>query len=266
MTHSYVAYIDESGDEGIGNFREPGKRGGASKWLILSAIVYRFQNDLEAVRWRDEIVANMPKKKTRTLHFADMNHGQKLLTVKSLSALPVRCISVIDYKPLVPDSVFEEKNQHYFYLTRYLLERLSWLCRDLRPTVPEGDGRVKITFSRRGGMQYDDFREYLRHLKRDTQNDIRIHWPVIDIDSIDAKDHSKLAGLQLVDSVASAVANGLEIDIYGNCEPRYAETLKPITYCRKHNYFSYGMKFIKPLQELKPHLNEEQRRTIDLFK
>lgn len=266
MAHSYVAFIDESGDDGLGNYREPGQRGGASKWLVISAIVYRLQYDLEAVHWRDAITSKMPEKKKRTLHFAEMNHGQKLLTVKSIVDLPVRGISVIDYKPIIPDGVYTEKNQHYFYLTRYLLERISWLCRDLRPKVPEGDGRVKITFSRRGGMQYADFRSYLLHLKQDTESDIRIHWPVIDIDGIEAKDHSTLAGLQLVDIIASAVANGLELDRYGNCEPRYAETLKQIIYCRKHNYFSYGMKFVRTQQELRQHLNEEQCRTLDLFK
>ena len=266
MASSFVAYIDESGDDGLGNYRVPGSRGGASNWLIISALIYRYQHDLEAVQWRNEITSKIPEKKKRGLHFAELNHGQKLLAVKTISRLPVRGISIIDYKPLIPNGVFTEKNQHYFYLTRYLLERISWLCRDMRPHVPEGDGRVNITFSRRGGMQYSDFQEYMHRLKESKTEDVRIHWPVIDIDSIEAKDHSKLAGLQLADTLASAVSNGLELDRYGNCEPRYVETLRPIIYSRRYNYYSYGMKFMRSPNDLKEALNLDQIKTIELFK
>ena len=47
--HSYIAYIDESGDDGLQRFREPGRQGGASKWLAISACILRATNDLEAV-------------------------------------------------------------------------------------------------------------------------------------------------------------------------------------------------------------------------
>lgn len=153
MAHSFVAYIDESGDDGLKNYREPGGRGGASKWLIISACVFRQTNDLEAVRWRDEICAQMPDRKIRNIHFADLNHGQKLAACKILAKKPVRTINIIANKPIIPDGIYAEKNQLYFYLTRFLIERISWLCRDMRPNVPEGDGRVRITFSRRGAFR-----------------------------------------------------------------------------------------------------------------
>ena len=160
--------------------------------------------------------------------------------------------------------MYVEKNQLYFYMTRYLIERLSWLCRDLRPSVPEGDGRVAITFSRRGGMSYDDFRNYLRKLKADTSGDVRIHWPVIDIDAVDAQDHSRNASLQLVDAIASSFAAGVEPDRYGNCEPRYAELLKPVTYHRGSNYLSYGVKIVPKHEDCS--LNQQQMNFIEIFK
>ncbi|MCJ7997583.1 hypothetical protein J5N58_23635, partial [Rhizobium cremeum] len=132
------------------------------------------------------------------------------------------------------------------------------------PRAPEGDGRVKIVFSRRGGMSYDDFRGYMERLRLNSHEDIRIHWPVVDIEGIDAQDHKKRAGLQLADIVASSIANGVEHDRYGNCEFRYAEILRPIIYNRNHNFFSYGLKFFPPHHELA--LTQEQQRTIDLFK
>jgi len=263
MPHTFIAYIDESGDDGLANYREPGRQGGASSWLVLSALVFRAQYDLEAVSWRDEIVARMPERKKRVLHFAKLSHGQKLVAARELASRPVRAISVLGYKRNIPEGIYTEKNQLYFYITRYLIERISWLCRDMRPRAPEGDGRAKIIFSRRGGMSYDDFRVYIEKLHGNHQSDIRIHWPVIDIPGIDAQDHKNRAGLQLADIVASSIASGLEHDRYGNCEFRYAEILKPIIYNRKHNYFSYGLKFFPSHSDIT--LSEEQIRTIRTF-
>jgi hypothetical protein len=158
-------------------------------------------------------------------------------------------MSILAAKRPIPKGIYTEKNQLYFYMTRYLIERLSWLCRDLRPRVPEGDGRVAIAFSRRGGMSYDAFRDYLRRLKASNDGDVKIAWPVIDIDGVDAKDHSSSASLQLVDAIASSIACAVEPNPYGSCELRYAEILKPITYQRKGNYLSYGVKVVPKTEE-----------------
>jgi hypothetical protein len=265
MGHSYVAFIDESGDDGLGRpFRAIGKRGGSSHWLVISALLFRQTHSLDAVGWRDEISARMPDRRSRTLHFTKLNHGQKLVAVQTIASKPVRALSVIAAKKPIPPHVYREKNQLYFYLTRYLVERLSWLCRDLRPKVPEGDGRVAITFSRRGGMSYDGFQEYLTRLKADRNGEVRIHWPVLDIGAVSAADHDKNASLQLADAVASAFAAGFEPDIYGNCEPRYAEIPKPVTYSRNGNFFSYGVKMFPRAEECG--LDEQQLRMADLWR
>lgn len=264
MTHSYVAFIDESGDDGFKRFRSVGVRGGSSRWLVISACVFRKAHLLEAVAWRDEINALMPDRKLRVLHFAELNHGQKLAAARVLASKPVRVISVLAAKEPIPQGVYTEKNQLYFYMTRYLIERISWLCRDMRPRVPEGDGRVAITFSRRGGMSYYDFRNYLMRLRADVAGDVRIHWPIIDIDGIDAQDHSRSAALQMADIVASAFAAGVEQDLYGNCETRYAEILKPVTYSRNGNYLSYEVKIVPSYERCR--LVPEQMRMVDVWK
>ncbi len=264
MSHSYAAYIDESGDDGIGNFREPGRRGGSSHWLVLSACVYRQVYTLEAVRWRDSISEKFVNKKSRTLHFMELNHGQRTVAAQTIATLPLRTVSVIAAKPPIPDGVYSARNQLYFYMARYLVERISWLCRDLRPQVPEGDGRVQITFSRRGGMSYENFRAYLAHLKDQPDAGVQIHWPVIDIEAVDALDNKKSASLQIVDAVASSFAAAVEPDFYGNCELRYAELLRPVTYHRKGNYLSYGVKLVPKYQDCA--LNAQQLKFIELFK
>lgn len=264
MTHSYLAFIDESGDDGLDKFREPGGRGGSSSWLILSACLFRQTHSLDAVKWRDEITSNFTEKRKRDLHFAELKHEQRVVAASILGSKPIRALSVLAAKRPIPPDIYTEKNQLYFYMTRYLVERLSWLCRDLRPRVPEGDGRVAITFSRRGGMSYESFRDYLSKLKGDADSDIRIHWPVIDIEAVDARDHSGNASLQLVDTIASSFACAVEPNIYGNCETRYTEALKPVTYERNGNYLSYGVKFVPRPEGCS--LSAEQLRLVDLFK
>ena len=264
MTYSYIAYIDEAGDDGLSDvYREPGQQGGRSKWFIISALVMRYRYDLEAVSWKKDIVKDI-NYKSKNLHFCKLKHEQKVIVSEKISSFPVRGINIIDYKPMVPKEIYINKNKYYFYLSRYLIERISWLCRDMRRIVPEGDGRVKIIFSRRGGLQYSDFKSYMERLKDNIDN--RIYWPVIDIDGINALDHSKLAGLQLVDALASGVASGLELNYYGTTEYRYAEILKRIIYNKNYNYLSYGMKFLKSIKELYPNLTESQKRMINLFK
>jgi hypothetical protein len=171
-------------------------------------------------------------------------------------------MGVLSNKLTIPPGVYRGKNQLYFYLTRYLIERISWLCRDRRYAVSDGDGRVKIIFSRRGGMSYPDFRDYLARLQADQT--VRIHWPVIGVDWISAMDHSQRAGLQLADLAASSFSSGVEPNPYGNCECRYAEILKPVVYRRRRNFLSYGVKLVPQLEEMT--LSADQNRFVALFK
>jgi hypothetical protein len=138
-------------------------------------------------------------------------------------------------------------------MTRYLIERISWMCRDYRRHVPEGDGRVKLIFSRRGGMSYDDFRAYLHRLQDADDPEIRIHWPVIDIDGLEALDHSQRYGLQVADLSISGLRAAVEYDLYGNLEPRFAETLKGNVYAHKGNFLSYGAKAVPPCDAIAAH-------------
>lgn len=262
--HSYIAYIDESGDDGLGNYREPEVKGGASSWIVLTACVMRFSRRLEAVSIRDEIKEKTGKRTNgRGVHFAELNHGQKRAACSVLNGKPVRFISIICHKPSLDADNFQDKNQLYFYLGRFLLERISWICRDHRSNVPEGNGRVKIIFSRRGGMSYSDFRGYMKHLKNSGECS-SVHWPIIDIDAIEAKDHSTDAGLQLADCGASATASAFEPDRYGNCESQYLHTIRDLIYERGSNYLSYGMKFHPSNNEVP--LDAQQTVSLQMFR
>ncbi|GAA4714926.1 DUF3800 domain-containing protein [Sphingomonas lutea] len=267
MAHSFIAYIDESGDDGLsGRYREPGRRGGSSHWLTLSASIWRYSRDLEAIEWRDAIRNQLGHQVRKVpLHCKDFNHQQKVMAAHTLRAKPFRTICVLANKASIPEGTYVGKNQLYFYMCRYLIERISWFCRAARPKVPEGDGRAKMIFSRRGGLSYPNFIDYLRRLQAfDDPENIQINWMVIDAEGIEARDHSTRAGLQIADIMATCVTAGLEPDLYGNQERRYAEILKPQLYERNGNYLSYGVKMFPHPDQLE--LNEQQRAFVDLFR
>jgi hypothetical protein len=222
----------------------------------------RKSNELETVKWRDELKSGSGKKgKGRQIHFHELSHAQKKFVSTEIARKPIRYTAVLtNKKDDIRVGVYREKNQLYFYMTRYVIERISWFCRDMRPKVPEGDGRVKITFSRRGGLSYDGFKEYLHHLRT---IDTRIHWPVIDIDGIDAQDHSRVAALQIADCGARAITEAFEPDSFGNIEPTYLHALSDVIYCRGQNYLSYGLKNLPGWD--KATLTTEQAKALQPF-
>lgn len=197
----------------------------------------------------------------KTLHCQNLNHQQRVVASQVLATKPLRSLCIMAHKPSLDPAVFTGKNQLYFYLCRYLIERLSWLCRDSRNSIREGDGRVKIVFSRRGKLSYEQFKEYLERLKADPS--VTVNWGVVDIAGIEARDHSTRAGLQISDIVATCMTAGLERDIYGNCEGRYADTLKPIIYRRKGNYLSYGVKIVPGVEQIE--LTDQQQEFFRRF-
>lgn len=248
MAHSFHVYIDESGDDGMANFRQVGSGGGSSHWLAVGACVVRTSRDLELVALRDRVKAECrPNSPKRDIHFKDFNHAQKRRACQIISGQPLRYSCVIGLKNTPNAETFTNKNQLYFYLTRFLIERVSWICRDKRRSVQEGNGMARITFSRRGGLSYDGFRDYLVHLR--DNNETQIHWPVIDIQSVDAQDHSRLAALQIADCGVSAIAAAIEPDPYGNVEYAYLHELAGNIYNRKGNYLSYGLKTLPALDQ-----------------
>jgi Protein of unknown function (DUF3800) len=262
MAHSYTVYIDESGDDGLQNFRKPGAHGGASNWLVIGACLVRSSRDLELVSLRDRIKTEcLPSKTGRAIHFKDMNHSQRRRACQLIAGQALRFSCVLGLKNADEAKVFVEKNQLYFYLTRYLIERVSWFCRDNRPVVREGDGRARIIFSRRGGLSYDGFKEYLVGLR--DRNETTVHWPSIDIETVEATDHSKLAGLQIADCGVSAVASAIEQDRYGNVEGSYLGEIAPNLYRRGGKVMSYGLKFLPNLDKFS--FSPQQSAAFDRF-
>lgn len=260
MTSSYIAFIDESGDEGF-TFNEDGT--GSSRWLVLSAAVYRKSNDRAPVSALSAARQRLGQTDRREpFHFNKLRHDSRLVLLDEITKTKFRTVTVVSYKPDIPDPERFQANKWmlYRYLTRLLVERVSWLCRDHR-RQGDGDGSVELVFSDRAAMSYDDIRKYLHLLKRQSENDskISVDWSTIDMAKLRAVQHGQLAGLQVADALATSYFYGMRLNRYGVADPSYMRLLRGHVY-RGHKgaCFGYGVKFLSKFDSLKekmPHLD-----------
>jgi hypothetical protein len=238
MAIGFRVYIDESGDEGF-CFEK-----GSSAWFVLSAVVTREDADIATVKLVDDVREKLGKKPRYTLHFRELQHPHRLPYVDAISRARLRAVSVLVHKPTIqePEKFGSEPHLLYRFATRYLLERVSWLCRDHRKNE---DDTAKIYFSNRAAMSYDYIRDYLNVLKSNTgMFDVRIDWTAFsDPPNITSAAHSSMMGLQIADAVASSLFYACEKTRLGYNEPRYAEMLSPIFYRRSGKLLGYGLKF-----------------------
>nr|VFJ63769.1 MAG: Protein of unknown function (DUF3800) [Candidatus Kentron sp. DK] len=240
---SFVVYIDESGDEGF-VFHKDGT--GSSRWFVLSAVVVRYQNDSEMISCLKEVRKILGKPLKTPLHFVELKHEQRIPYIRRIADCSVRTVNVLIYKPLIrePEKFQSTKHLLYRYATRLLVERVSWFCRDKR-RAGEGDGFARIIFSNRSNMSYEGIREYLRLLARQSELDpqrARIDFSVIDPGRIRSVEHSKLAGLQAADAVASGIHFAVKLNRYRETEPAYLHHLEKTLYRHKGEAMGYGIK------------------------
>lgn len=244
MKASFIAYVDESGDEGF-VFSADG--GGSTRWFVLSAAVIRQSKDLEMVSCLKAVREVLRKPPKTPLHFVDLKHEQRVPYIRRVGALPIRTVCVLVYKPLItePEKFQNTKYLLYRYATRLLVERVSWLCRDQRKDG-DGDGFTDFIFSNRSNMSYEDIRAYLRLLLKQSEanpQQIQIDRTVIDPERIRSVEHSKLAGLQVADAVASGFHFAVKMNRYGETETGYLPHLKTTLYRHKGAAIGYGLKF-----------------------
>jgi len=243
MNATFTVYIDESGDEGFsfGKFGEA-----SSDWFVISAVIARVEQDLEIVKLVNRVRVQLGKPSNKLLHFRDLKHEQRIFYVSEIAKAELRTVSILLHKPSLKEpEKFQERYHLYFYATRYLLERVSWYCRDHHNARDSGDGSADIMFSNRSGMSYEDLREYLNILKEDTGLfDVRIDWSIIKPhpDHIKACNPGKQRGLLIPDAVAGSFFYAVQKTQYGFTEDRYAKILKPVVYHRQGRYFGYGLK------------------------
>ena len=237
IQYDYVAYIDESGDDGLRAVK-PKSFPGSSEWLILSAVVIRATNQSKTLEWIDRIKDGMRSHQARSIHFQKLYPTNKRRACEVLSNLDARYFVVASNKKNMegyknPDaSKIPSQCWFYCWMTRILLERVSRFVKD-RSIEEFGEPRkLRIEYSARGGLRYSQMHAYYAWLKLKRSNPFlpwgNICWDVMDYNLLKVYPHWQREGLQLADIVASAFHKAC--DKYDNpkgCDPQYAKILKP---------------------------------------
>jgi hypothetical protein len=237
----YVGYIDESGDEGF-RFGQ-----GSSDWFILSAVVCRQVNEPLLENAIAEIKRELGWPAGKHLHWKKLRHLEKKFYAEKLAALKIISVNIAVHKQrLIEREKFQERYRLYYYTARYLLERVTWLIRDVEKVKTEGDGKVRLWFSNRAGMGYKELREYLDKLRKqsDSGQDVRIVWPHLNVGDVKAIAPGKLPGLQIADAVAGMFYNAFEASKTKGRQPDYAKLFASKLYRHKGDVWGYGIKVV----------------------
>ena len=224
--YSFIAYIDESGDIGI----NPDKQG-SSQWFGLAAYIIPVSKDLELVQHKKRILEKCPMQ-TKEIHMKEINNEDKRRFVaQEVGAWPYsRCVVVLSNKSsLYKKDIFKDKDSYYQYMSRYLLERITCCCSQWQSEIHEGNGKVKIIFASRRGMNYDNLKEYLYKLqnspfvnaKIEKQKLPKIKWDLIDIDQVQDIPAEKRVGLQFADVLSYSFFKAVNKNAYSMVNPGY---------------------------------------------
>jgi hypothetical protein len=236
----YIAFIDESGCDGD----KFGK--GSSEFLILSAVVGIgvMQPDIEM---RCDILRRMAEKPDdwQIPKFDKATGPIKWAVCNLFADLNFYATHVVIHKPSIQDDKLRtDRNRLYRFASKFLVERVSWICDAMHSTSAPGS-LCELVFSQDLSRCYDTFRDYIALLSRDRQR-IRtsINWRHIDPAHIRDAPFRHEIGLLLADYHASALGLALEKKKFGQHDDRFARILgEPILKSRSRGAFGFGYKF-----------------------
>lgn len=228
----FLAYIDESGDEGFTRNAQGRIRG--SQWFVLSTVVVRDSDDLAVSHLIDRAKTIFNKPAGKPLHFVELNHNQRRWMSGQLALQPATVISHFIEKDLVVSPDFQTFPKLYFCAVRHLLERLTWYVDDLA-------GQVTLVFSNRSQLPYKYLTYWIRwYCVNDPQCQIR-RQALSGV--VRTEPHWTHKMLQLADAAASGASLAVEPHPqFGFAEPTYLTTVLP-RYYRRGRCRSYGVSF-----------------------
>jgi hypothetical protein len=235
--YKYIAYIDESGDFGLRNV-SPVDRGGASEWMVLSAVVIRADTEPKIVDGLRLLRVAAKNTQGPDLHFRTLNDRQKRIVCAGLASMDVRLFVVVSnkrnmrrHKNDLAASVSKTRAWFYWWMCRLLLERVTEFCERRNGQTTPG-AKVRLELSRRRDLKYTELGDYLTRVwLKDQAGELTLdkrvpRWPVLDFNQIHAFGHEEREGLQLADVVASAFFQAVNREGDAPAKPDYAEALR----------------------------------------
>lgn len=97
MSYGFIAYIDESGDDGLARVK-PIDPDGSSEWFVLSAVVVRAGNENAVGRWQRDILDSFGYTQRKDIHYRKLSPIRKQLACKYMADQPLRIFTVMSNK------------------------------------------------------------------------------------------------------------------------------------------------------------------------
>lgn len=268
MEYRYIAYIDEAGDYGLKTVK-PIDDKGSSEWFVVSGVVIDAKRENDVNEWVSEITCSAKKiqRQMQGLHFKNLLPVTKNIVCAQVATLPLRCFVVISNKQNMRGyrNPFAEqipsKNWFYCWMSRILLERITHYIK-VRSLKDYGQiQKVKLEYSECGGLSYSQMNAYYEWLrmKSGAANLVLplgdLAWETMDRQLLKSYPHRERPGLHLADIVASAFFKACDVHDTKECDPQFAQILRPRMARAVHhgeNLISgYGVKLFPRFKDLK---------------
>lgn len=251
---TFVAYIDEAGDEGF----KFGK--GSSEWFVLGAAILRRDSEMPEIKLVDEVRERLNRGRKpdrihparKALHFRDLEHNiRKYYAARIARSTLTTAVVLIKKRDLLTgnETTAEEKQLRsvlYHSAVVSLIETISYYCATEYIPPQAGDGSVDLVFSSRSSLDYTELKNVIEMVRAEPAN---FGYPgyadsdIIRVSQLQAIMHSKSMGLQIADAITSSYYYAVEASADGLNEDAYVRLLLPCACRRGEALFGYGAKF-----------------------
>ena len=251
---TFVAYIDEAGDEGF-KFGQ-----GSSEWFVLGAVILRRASEMPEIKLIDDVWARLNRGRAadrqfpakKALHFRDLQHDVcKYYANRIAQADLTSTVVLINKRDFAPSFQTTPQQKQiiqalYHLASIVLMDTISRFCLESRRVNDVGDGSAELVFSSRSSLDYAALRGVINDvvvapeysmLRRQTSPDI------IRASQVRAIMHSKSLGLQIADALTSSYFKAVEKSADGFTEDSYVRLLLPCAYRPGGELFGHGARF-----------------------
>lgn len=225
-------HVDETGDRGFGPK--------SSAYFCLAACAFRHSRAGQVVSGMRDLNAALGREPKLPMHAVDhlKDHDRLMEAVEHLAQLPVRLLWVVLPKSTTaPDAgIRRDSDRTYNYLARLLLERMSWLARDMELPAQPIFAAVK-RMPRRSLDEYID-------LLRARRGAAAWQWLKLPVEV----DHAaNRVGMQWADIAGRAIwkATTPRPQPPHRVEAAYLQALAPVIW-RRRSIETYGIKSVSP--------------------
>lgn len=245
MTHSYIAYVDESGQQGGTQDR------GASEFIIIAAAVCRVEEEPDYDKLLADVRKDFKKPPGWVIQkFSDAGSDLRRFHIcNKIGNSPVGITAILAHKPTIwAEPLLTVPGALYLQLSQYLVERISWICRDdwrdFSRSPSAGSGQAEIIFSECKTLRYETFASHVRTLAANPMaHNSYAAWYHIDPNAISALPHrTNRAGLLIADYIASAFGRAVERKEFGITDDRFVRLFRTRVYNWNGKHLGNGIK------------------------